>query len=126
MGDRVHVPLEVSEQLAHTGREARAGAGDDRERVVERGAERRGAQALRVVRRVGLGPGQVGVADAGGDEPERDVLQFHLDLRLQADAERLRALDEPAANRVVLGRLGVIPTRRTVFAAAAHAGPAGA
>ena len=35
------------EQLADAGREPRAGAGDDRERVVERGAERRRAAGRR-------------------------------------------------------------------------------
>ena len=48
----------------------------------------------------------------GGDEPQRDVLQLHLDPRLQADAERLGALGELAADRVVVGGLGVVEDQR--------------
>ena len=87
-------------------------ARDDRERVVERGAERRRVQAVRVVRRARVRAGQVGVADPGGDEPQRDVLELHLHLGLQADAERLRALGELPADRVVVGGLGVVEDER--------------
>ena len=61
---------------------------------------------------MGVGAGEVGVADAGGDEPQRDVLELDLDLRLQADAEGLRALGELAADRVVVGGLGVVEDQR--------------
>ena len=63
-------------------------------------------KALRVVRRAGVGAGEVGVADPCGDESQRDVLELDLDLGLQADAERLGAFGELAADRVVVGRLG--------------------
>jgi hypothetical protein len=39
VGDPAHVRFELGEQLAHAGREARAAARDDRERVVERRAK---------------------------------------------------------------------------------------
>jgi hypothetical protein len=51
------VRLELGQQLADGRREPRARAGDDRERVVQRGPERDGAQAVGVVRRAGVGAG---------------------------------------------------------------------
>jgi hypothetical protein len=79
-GDGAHVRLEVGDELADAGGETAPRTGHDRERVVERGAERDGAQARREVRRAGEGAGQVGVADPGGDEAQGDVLELDLDL----------------------------------------------
>ena len=59
-------------------------------------------------RRVDERAREVGVADAGRDELQRDVLELDLDLGLQAEAERLRTLGELPADRVVVGRLGVV------------------
>jgi len=55
---------------------------------------------------------EVGAAHAGRDEPQRDVLELHLDLRLQTNAERLGALGELAADRILVGALGVVEDQR--------------
>ena len=57
---------------------------------------------------MGVGAGEVGVADAGRDEAERDVPELDLDLRLQTKAEDLRAFGELAADRVLICGLGVV------------------
>ena len=60
-----------------------------------------------------VGAREVGVSDPGRDESQRDVLELDLDLGLQADAERLRTLRELAADRVVVGGLGVVVDERS-------------
>ena len=52
VSDGAHVRLELAEQLPRAGGEPCPRAGDDRERVIERGTERRRAQALGVIGRV--------------------------------------------------------------------------
>ena len=101
--DRAHVRLEVPEQFADAGRESRARAGDDRECVVQRRAEGDCVQALGIVGLAGEGAGKVGIADAGGDQAQRNVFELDFDLGLQADAVRLGPFGELAANWIVLG-----------------------
>src|SRR5918994_2160444 len=110
--DGAHVRLERGEQLADPGRQPRPRAGDDREGVVERRLEGRGRQRRGEVRHARVRARQVGVAEPGGDELQRDVDQLDLHARSQADAERLGALGELAADRVVVGRLGVVEDER--------------
>jgi hypothetical protein len=83
--DGAHVRFDVPDQLAYAGREPRPRPGDDGEGVIERRAERGRGQARGVVGRVRVRTGEIRVAYARGDEPQRQVLQLHLDLRLQAD-----------------------------------------
>jgi hypothetical protein len=45
-------------------------------------------------------------------QTRRDVLELDLDLGLQADAERLCALGELAADRVLVGGFGVVEDQR--------------
>ena len=59
-----------------------------------------------------VGDGEVGVADPAGDEGERELGHLHLHTRAQSQALGLRALAEHAADRVVVGRLGVVEDQR--------------
>ena len=83
-GDFAHVGLDGRKELAESRRQTPSETGDDRERVVHRRAEGRGGQALRVVGRLGEGARDVRVADAFGDQLQRDVLELDLDPGLQA------------------------------------------
>ena len=59
-----------------------------------------------------VGAGEVGVAEARGDEAQGEVDQLDLDARAQAQAVRLCALGELPADRVVVGGLGVVEDQR--------------
>lgn len=89
-------------------------AGDDRERVVEGGPERGGREAGRVEGRARVGAGEVGVAEAVGDE---------------AQAERRRVVEVTVAaadGRVpVVAGTGALSTRETIELSV-HAEEAGA
>jgi hypothetical protein len=66
--DGAHVRLELGEQLPDAGGQACRGTRDEREGVVEGGAEGHRSQILREVRRIRVGAGKIGVAEPSRDE----------------------------------------------------------
>jgi hypothetical protein len=107
-GDGLHVRLQVGDQLAHSGGETGGAARDDGEGVVESGRERRGGQAVGEAGRVCVGAGEVGVAEALGDQAKGEIHELDLDARAQGQSVGLGALGELPADGVVVGGLGVV------------------
>jgi DNA-binding CsgD family transcriptional regulator len=98
------VRLDITEELAHPGREPRARAGDDREGVVERGPERGRGEPRGVVRRARVCAREVRVADARRDaagDPAR-AQALAAGAAAEADARSLR--QDATRARIVLGR----------------------
>ena len=75
---------------------------------MQRGAEGDRVEVVGVVRRVGVGAGEVGVAEAVGHEAQGGLDELDLDAGPDAEPTRLSALGELPADRVVVGRLGVV------------------
>ena len=101
------------EQVADAGGEPRAGAGDDREGVVERRAEGRGRQPGRVVRRARVGA-RAGTCRRARRRraAARSPSARPRPCGRRRTPEGLRPFGELAADRVVVGGLGVVEDQR--------------